>query len=438
MSCSAHRGEILHCLQDPHPSHAPAVEDDAAYEYFADGLLVIEDGYIRACGAADELLATLPSEALVHHHSHGLIVPGFVDTHIHYPQCSVIASYGQDLIDWLTRYTFPCEQTFAAHATATQTAKFFLNQLLANGTTTALVFGTVHRVAVDAFFTEAEHRNLRMICGKVLMDRNAPPQLCEEAAVGHATTEALIDRWHGVGRLRYAITPRFAPTSSDTQLRLAGQLLQQYPQVYLHTHLAESARECQWVAALFPQCANYLEVYAEHGLVEARSIFAHALHLDASAWQHLARGGGRIAFCPTSNLFLGSGLFDLCTADAHHIPVGLGTDIGGGDSFSLLRTINEAYKVQRLQNYALTPMRAFYLATLGGARVLNLDQYIGNFARGKEADFVVLDYEATSLIAYRLAHTQSLAEKLFVLQMLGDERAIRQTWIMGELVAREI
>ncbi len=428
MTLSAHRGEILHCLDDPKNQD---VQGDHSWQYFEDGLLVVEDGYVSKCGNAKNLIADLEKTAEIKQHANGLIIPGMVDTHIHYPQCEIVAAYGTQLIDWLERYTYPAELKFKDADTAFAIAEFFLDELMRNGTTTALVFGTVHPQSVEQFFKAADRRNLRMICGKVLMDRNAPADLCDDPESGYSESEALIKRWHNKSRLGYAITPRFAPTSSSEQLQRAGELLGKYPDVHLHTHLSENKQECQWVGELFPDRIDYLDVYDHHGLLGRRSVFAHGIHLSAREWDRLAETESSLAFCPTSNLFIGSGLFDLNKADHCGVRVGLGTDVGGGDSFSLLRTINEAYKVQQLQDANLAPMRALYLATLGGARALDLDNKIGNFETGKEADFVVLDYAATPLIKYRVDGCENLLEKLFVMQMLGDDRAIGETWIMG-------
>lgn len=429
MTISAHRGEILHCLDDPGDS---SDRGEQAWQYFADGLLIVEDGYVVACGEAQSLSASLPEATEIYRHTDGLIVPGLIDTHIHYPQCEIIAAYGSQLIDWLQRYAFPAEEKFADADTATATADFFLDELLRNGTTTALVFGTVHAQSVEAFFQAALRRNLRMICGKVMMDRNAPEALCDTPQSSYDDSKALIKRWHGKARLGYAITPRFAPTSSAAQLRMAGRLLKEHPTVHVQTHLSENKKECDWVRELFPQCRNYLDVYQHYGLLGRRSVFAHGIHLSDSEWQCLQETESNLAFCPTSNLFIGSGLFNLNKADAYNVKVGLGSDVGGGDSFSLLRTINEAYKVQQLQAYNLAPIRSLFLATLGGANALDLQGVIGNFETGKEADFIVLDYHATPLINFRIAKCKDLMERLFVMQMLGDDRAIRETWIMGQ------
>ena len=429
MPAHAYRAALLHCLADPRE-----VGPDAAVEYFEDGLLLVEDGRIARIGAAEALLAQLPADTEITHYPDALITPGFVDTHIHYPQVDVIGAYGTQLLDWLQTYTFPAEGRFADPAHAREQARFFLAELLRNGTTTALVFGTVHPQSVDAFFEEALALDLRMIAGKVLMDRHAPDYLTDTAASGYADSRALIERWHGKGRLHYAVTPRFAPTSTPEQLALAGRLLKEFPGLYLHTHISENRDEVAWVKALFPERKHYLDVYDHHGLIGERAVFAHGIHLCDDECRRLGETGSAVAFCPTSNLFLGSGLFDLAKLEGYGVRVGLGTDVGGGTSFSPLQTLNEAYKVLQLNGQKLDPFKALYLATLGGARALYLDARIGNFLPGKDADFVVLDLAATPLIARRLAVSRSLHETLFALMMLGDDRAVRATYAAGNRV----
>jgi guanine deaminase len=344
----------------------------------------------------------------------------------------MLAAYGEQLLEWLENYTFPTEREFADPHKARQVAELFLDELLRNGTTTALAIATVHKASVDAFFTAARTRRMRMICGKVLMDRNAPAYLVDTPQSGYDDSKALIERWHGKGRLRYAVTPRFAPTCSDAQLTKAGQLMQEHPDIYLHTHLAENLDEVKWVRKLFPQCSGYLNVYDHFGLLGPRSIFAHCIHLDDQEFALLHRTRSNIAFCPTSNLFLGSGLFNLSMAQDNRVNVGFGTDTGAGTSFSLLQTINEAYKTQQLRGHPLSPLKSLYLATLGGARTLDLHSEIGNFKAGKEADFVVLDYRSTPMLALRLERCTRLADKLFVLAILGDDRAVKATYVLGK------
>lgn len=424
-----HRGQLLHFLDDP------AATPDAI-SFYEDGALVVSEGHIRSIGDAAELLPKFDSSVAVLHHHNALLVPGFVDCHVHYPQYNIIAAYGAQLLDWLNTHTFPEELKFGDAVYARKIAELFLDELLSNGTTTAMVFGTVHKQSVDAFFEAATARHLRMICGKVMMDRNAPSELCDTAESSVSDSEALIKRWHGTDRLGYAITPRFAPTSSRQQLQGAADLHQRHPGTMIHTHLAENEDECSWVNELYPDSRSYVDVYRQYGLLGKRSVFAHAIYLDNDDWQVMQSTDSVVAHCPASNLFIGSGLFDLKAAQRHGLRVGFGTDVGGGDSFSILRTINEAYKVQQLQDNKLHPMQALYMATLGGARALSLDSHIGNFVPGKEADFNILDLKATELIAHRISGCETLADKLFVLQMLGDERSIRQTWIMGEPATR--
>jgi guanine deaminase len=421
----AYRAAILHSLADP-----AVVGVEQSYQYFEDGILLIEDGKVAQVGAASELLPKLAGVE-VQHYRDALITPGFIDTHIHYPQTGMIASYGEQLLDWLNTYTFPTEQQFEDKAHASDVAAIFLKELLRNGTTTALVFGTVHPQSVDAFFEAAQALNLRMIAGKVLMDRNAPDYLTDTAESGYAESKALIERWHGKGRLHYAVTPRFAPTSTPEQLELAGKLLGEYPDLYMHTHLSENRKEIEWVKALFPERKGYLDVYDHHQLIGPRAVFAHGVHLCDDECKRLAETGSAVAFCPTSNLFLGSGLFDLNKLEEHGVRVGLGTDVGAGTSFSQLQSLNEAYKIMQLQGKKLDPFKSLYLATLGGANALYLDDQLGNFLPGKDADFLVLDYNATPLMSYRMQQAKSLEERLFALTMLGDDRAVKETFAAG-------
>lgn len=427
-----YRGELLHFLADP---AKVALQD--SYQYFEDGLMIIKDGLIESIGEANVLLPTLDDNIDVTHYKSGLMMPGFIDTHVHYPQTEMIASYGEQLLEWLENYTFPFERQFSDLEHGKNVAEFFLSQLLEAGTTTALVFGTVHKASVDAFFTVAQQKKLRMICGKVLMDQNCPDYLSDTAQTGYDDSKALIEKWHNTDRLQYAITPRFAPTCSTEQLNKAGQLLAEHPSVYLHTHLSENKAEIAWVKALFPDSTSYLDVYDKSKLLGRRSVFAHGVHLHDEECQRLGETNSAIAFCPSSNLFLGSGLFNLQQAQKFDVNVGLGSDIGAGTTFSMLSTINEGYKTQQLRQEKLSPFQSLYLATLGGARALDLEGTVGNFTQGAEADFVLLDYHATPLMARRMQHCTTLSEKLFILSMLGDERHVKATHIMGERVTGE-
>jgi guanine deaminase len=419
------------------------VSELESVRYFPDGLLVLENGAVKELGAYGELqerYQDLPITA----YPNKVIMPGFIDTHIHFPQIEAIAAYGTQLLDWLNQYTFPTEGKFKDKTYAKQVAEIFLDELLKNGTTTALVFAAVFPQSAEAFFEAASQRHLRMIAGKVMMDRNAPDFLVDTPESSYAETKALIQKWHHQGRLLYAVTPRFAVTSTDEQLRLAGQLLQEFPNVYLHTHLSENVSEVELVAKLFPDSQGYLDVYDRAGLVRPRSVFAHGVQLTDEEFARLSETQAAIAFCPTSNLFLGSGLFKLTKAKSppHPVLVGLGTDVGGGTSFSLLDTAHEAYKVVQLQHQNLSPFKALFLATLGGAKALYLDHKIGNFDPGKEADFVVLDPQATPLMAFRNpnptpASVSTLAEMMFSLIVLGGDRAVHATYILGEPAYRK-
>ena len=423
------RGSILHFLDDP-------AEDgrERAYQFLEDGLLIVEDGYIAKVGKAQDLMPTLGTGVSVTDCSGQLILPGFIDAHVHFVQTDIIGSHGRRLLEWLEQYTFPAERAFADPAHAREVAEFFVDELLRNGTTTALVMGSVHPASVDAIFTAAQARGMRLIAGKVMMDRNCPEDLRDTAASGYADSKALIERWHGKERLQYAITPRFAPTSTPEQLASAGQLAREHPDCYVHTHIAENEEEVAWVRKLFPEHRSYLDVYDHYELVRARTVLAHAIWLDDIDMERVAEARSSLVHCPTCNLVMGSGLFDLKRATKAEVPVALGTDVGGGTSFSLLRVLDEAYKVAQLRGHHLSPLRAFYLATLGAARALDLDDHIGNFVEGMEADFVILNPRATPLLARRMTAARSLAERLFLLMTLGDDRAVARTFVMGRKV----
>jgi guanine deaminase len=421
----AFRASLLHFLADPEE------QTQGTYEYFDDGLLVVNDGRVEQVGDARTLLEGLAPEVQLTDYTGRLILPGFIDTHIHYAQTDMIAAYGEQLLQWLERYTFPTERRFADRAHASEVAEFFLDELLRNGTTTAMVFATVHRASVDAVFEAADRRGMRLIAGKVMMDRNCPEFLRDTPEGAYEDSKALIEQWHGHGRQLYAVTPRFAPTSTERQLALAGCLLDEHPDVYLQSHVAENKAEVAWVAELYPTSRSYLDVYDRFGLLRPRAVYAHCIHLDERDRRRMAETGAAMSFCPTSNMFLGSGLFDLRGAHEMGVRVGVGTDVGGGTSFSMLRTLDGAYKVAQLGGQTLSPLRAFYMSTLGSARSIYLDDRIGNFEGGKEADFVVLDLGATPLVRRRMDNTRSLDERLFVLMMLGDDRMVEATYLEG-------
>lgn len=426
-----YRAEIVYFKADP------AKEKEATVHY-KDGYLIVKDGYVLRSGDY-ATIKDQPVDQLINY-SGKIITPGFVDTHVHYPQITMISEYGEQLIGWLTTYTFPTEIKYSNHPYASQEASIFLDQLVKNGTTTALVFATSSSVSVDAFFEQALKRNMRMISGKVLMDRNAPAELLDTPQSAYEDSKALIEKWQHKGRLDYAITPRFAPTSTEEELNVAGKLLKEFPDVYLHTHLAENNQEVAWVKELFPKSRSYLDVYDKSGLVTKKSIFAHSIHLDETDYKVMSEKGANIAFCPTSNLFLGSGLFNLDKAHQYNIPVGLGTDVGAGTSLSILQTMDEAYKVTQMRKaftdkpddvHSVTPMENLYLATLGGATVLSLQDKIGSLAPGKEADFIVLDPLAGQVLAGRNNESKTIEETLFGIEMLGDDRTVAHTYVMG-------
>jgi guanine deaminase len=420
------RGPLLHCLGEPD-------KDDAAIDYRQDALLWLKHGLVHKMGHYESMVSELtPAQvAKVEDCRQYLMVPGFVDCHIHYPQTEMIGAYGTQLLDWLNTYTFPVESNFKDPLKAAAVAKVFINQLLNNGTTTALVFCSVHPESVDALFTEAQEHNMRIIAGKVMMDRNAPIDVLDTAQTSYEQSKQLIKRWHGVDRLQYAVTPRFAPTSTDEQLAAAGRLLAEHKGVYMHTHLSENVDEIEWVKALFPKAKNYLDVYDQAGLLGKRSVFAHGIHLCDKECERLAETDSAIAHCPTSNLFMGSGLFPMQRIQGYGIKMGMGTDVGGGTSFNMLQTLADGYKVQQLKGHNLSPEQSFYLATLGGAKTLDMDDRIGNFATGKEADFLLLDPNATDLLKFRTSHCEHWRDLIFVLQTMGDDRVIAQTNVMG-------
>ena len=400
--------------------------------YLEDGVLITEQGKIRWFGTWNDAQDHLPINIEIQHYPEQLIIPGMIDTHIHFPQTEMVGAYGEQLLSWLNTYTFPTEIQFKNKAYASEIAKFFVNELLKNGTTTALVFCTVHPESVDALFEAAEQHQMRLIAGKVMMDRHAPEALCDSADSSYDDSKALIEKWHGQGRALYAITPRFAPTSTPEQLERAGQLKAEYPDVYVHTHLSENKDEIAWVKDLFPAQKGYLDVYHHYGLTGQRSVFAHCVHLEDAEWQCMHETDSAIAFCPTSNLFLGSGLFPLNKTWQQQVKVGLGTDVGAGTSFSLLQTVNEAYKVQQLQGDKLSAYESLYHATLGGAKALDLDDKLGNFNVGKEADFVVLNIKPTALQQLRQSRSKSLEDSLFALFTMGDDRNVEATYIYGQ------
>jgi len=426
---TAIRGALLTFTGDP------ALEGSGAVRYERDAIVAMSDGRVVDCGPAADVSSRLPPGAPVTTYANALISAGFVDAHVHYPQLPVIGAGGLALLDWLARYTFPVESRFADVAYAREAATHYLDESLRQGVTTAAVFCTVHPHSVDALFEAALARGLRTVAGKVLMDRHAPAALCDTAQQGYDASKALIDRWAGRGRLGYAITPRFAATSSPAQLDAAAALWRERPGTWLQSHVAENLREVEWIAELFPDARSYLDVYAARGLTGRRAVYAHGIHLDDADWRTLHASGTAIAHCPTSNNFLGSGRFDLSRARdaARPVHVALGTDVGGGTSLSMLRTMQAACEVAQMSGTPLSPVGAWWLATAGGAAALDLADVIGTVAPGRDADLVVIDLRATPLIDYRMRGVDSLDEALGVQLALGDDRTIRATYVAGRL-----
>ncbi|HXA18529.1 MAG TPA: guanine deaminase [Thermoanaerobaculia bacterium] len=421
------RGRIFSPVADPF-----TVDAAKSYVYYDDGYLAIDGD--RITGVGDWRNVPRQSSALTQLGRDMLITPGFVDTHLHAPQLEMIGSYGGDLLEWLNRYTFPTEAKFSESKHAEMVARVFFEELLRNGTLCALIFSTIHYRATDIFFAEAERRGFRAIIGKTMMDRNAPEALLETPRQSFEESHALLQKWHKRGLLRYAITPRFAPTSTPELLEAAGQLKREFPDAYVHSHISENRNEVQWVHDLFPE-AEYADVYDRYGLLGERTVLAHGVHLSEEELELLARRGTRVAHCPNSNLFLGSGLFRLHhTLDAG-VVVGLGTDIGAGTTPSMFTTMSDAYKVQQVQGVSLTPFHLWYLASLGGARALSMDGESGSLEAGKSADFLLLDLKSTPLVALRSERASSIEDLLAGLIFTGDDRVVRECWIAGRMVA---
>jgi len=424
------KGQTLSFADDPF-----LVGPEAAVEHYSDGAVWMQDGLIRGVGPAMEILDTATGATVVDYGDY-LITAGFVDCHAHYPQLPIIASYGEHLLAWLEKYTFPIERRFNNPGHARAAADLFLDECLRNGITTSSVYATVHSSSVDAFFEAATERNLRMACGKVLMDRNAPEELCDTAESGYEQSKALIGKWHQVDRCVYAITPRFAPTSTPAQLEAAGELWKEHPDALVQTHLSENAKEITWVAELFPEAPDYFGVYEHFGLTGPGAIFGHAIHLTEREQAALRQSGSAIAHCPTSNTFIGSGLFDMAglREGAQPVIVGLATDVAGGSSMSMFDVMRTAYEISQLRGCSLHPAKAWYLASVGSAKAMQLDDRIGNLAPGFEADVTVIDLVSTPLIEQRMAGADTLWDALFAQMILADDRAIRATYAQGRLV----
>jgi guanine deaminase len=415
----------------------PFVDGVEAMRYESDAIIGMSGGKITHFGAADAVRRALPPGTPIKEYGpDSLILPGFIDCHVHYPQTQIIGAYGEQLLDWLNKYTFVAEQQFADAEHARAVAAIFLDECLRNGTTTVATFCTVHAHSVDAFFEAAAKRGMRTIAGKVLMDRNAPGALLDTAQRGYDESKALIDRWHGHGRALYAVTPRFAPTSTVEQMESAGALWRENPGTYLQSHVAENRDEVGFARSIYPERGGYLDIYDHYGQLGPRAIYGHGIWLTEPELQLMHETGTSIAHCPTSNLFLGSGLFDLRKAKQANRPVrvGLATDVGAGTTLSMLRTMGAAYQIAQLGGGSLSAPQAMYLATRGAARALYLEDTIGSLAVGMEADLVVMSLKSTPLISSRMQHCSSLDEALFVQMTMADDRSVASTYIAGARV----
>lgn len=433
-SRKALRGEVLSFVKDPF-----LYGESESVVHYKDGMVVIKDGKVEAIGDYADIAGSLPVVENIETFDDAVIMPGFIDCHLHYVQSPMIASAGDTLLAWLDQYTFPTEAKFRNKEFADEVARIFFRQLLMNGTTTANIFATTFPESVDAIFEESERYNARTICGKVLQDRNLPDNLKDKTAEGSVIeSERLLNKWHSRGRQLYSVVPRFAPTSSRLQLKLAGELFQKYKGegVYMHTHLNEAENEIEWVRRLYPEAANYTDVYASNGLLGERSVFAHCCLMKEEEWQMLHDYGCGIAHCPSSNLFLGDGQFKYWEAKDASRPckVGIGTDVGGGTDFSVFRQLGDAYKVAMLHDRYLSGLRSLYMATLGGAEVLGLEDKIGSISPGYEADIAVIDLKPTEFIEWRLRFTDDIFSKLFVLQTMGEGMYVKATYVAGNKV----
>jgi guanine deaminase len=415
-------------------SHAPRdLSDIGSYSYESDGGLLMADGLIVARGPYTEIKAQVPADAIEIDHRPHLIMPGLIDTHLHFPQMQVIASYAANLLEWLNTYTFPEECRFVEGAHAARIATHFYDELIRHGTTTAVAYCSVHKTSADAFFAEALRRNMRMVGGKVMMDRNAPQGLLDTPQMGYDETRAVIAEWHGKGRNHVAITPRFAITSTPQQMEATAALAREFPELHIQTHLSENHDEIRYTGELYPEAIDYTDIYARYGLLGDKTLFGHCIHLSEREADAMSEAGAIAVHCPTSNLFLGSGLFPLKALARREKPVriGVATDIGGGSSYSMLRTMDEAYKIQQLLGERLNPLESYYHMTLGNAEALSLADRIGTLEPGSDADIVVLNAAATPAMALKMEVVKSLVEELFLLQTMGDDRAVAETYVAG-------
>ncbi|AFL49578.1 guanine deaminase [Sinorhizobium fredii] len=420
------RGRVLTFVREPE-----GIDDTGAYRYYEDGAVLVVNGKIGGVGSYSDIAKQAGERVQIADHRPNLVLPGFIDTHLHFPQTQAIASYGAQLLEWLNTYVFVEEQKFKEPQHAAFIAGRFMDELLSNGTTTAVAYCSVHPESVDAFFTAAEERNMLMIGGKVMMDRNAPDALRDTPMQGYEETKQLIGKWHGRGRAHYAISPRFAITSTPEQMEMGRALFAEHPDCYVQTHLSENKDEIAFATSLYPEAKDYTDIYARYGLLGRRTLLGHCIHMSDREISVLAETGAVGVFCPTSNLFLGSGLFDRDRFDKLGARHSVATDVGAGTSFSMLETMDEAYKVLHLQGQRLSPLRSFYMMTLGNARGLDLEHRIGSLHVGADADIVILDSRAKPAMQLRMQVASSLAEELFVLQTMGDDRCVAEVYVAG-------
>ncbi|MCO6049734.1 guanine deaminase [Mesorhizobium sp. RP14(2022)] len=408
------------------------VDDLAACRFEEDGGILIENGKIKAAGGFAEIVAAAPDAPVIDHRPH-LIMPGFIDAHAHFVQMQVLASFGTELLDWLNRYTFPEETRFQDAQHGRRIARLFLDELIRQGTTTVAAYCSVHKSSAEALFAEAEARNMLIIAGKVMMDRNAPQALRDTPQSSYDDTEALIAEWHGRGRGLYAVTPRFAITSSPEQMEIAQALMRAHPDLHMQTHLSENHAEIAFTQELYPWARDYTDVYERYGLLGPKSLFGHCIHLSAREADALSSSRSVAVFCPTSNLFLGSGLYPYqeMRRRAHPVRTATATDVGGGTNYSMLRTMDEAYKVIALRGEKLDPLGSFWQLTRGNAEALSIADRVGTLEAGRDADLVVLDANATPAMKVRMERIATLAEELFLLQTAGDDRAVAETYVAG-------
>lgn len=402
------------------------------YEYFEDGLLIVEDGYIKEVGHYNKLKNNLEEQAKIVDKRDKLLLPGFIDGHVHAVQTRVMASFGTNLLEWLEKYTFPEEAKFSDSDYAKKEVDFFFNQLLKNGTTCAAIYSSVHQQSIEAIAETANKLNMRVLTGKTHMDRNAPEDLCEKTDDTYDSSLSLIEKYNDKGRFKYVLTPRFAITSTQKQLEQLSKLKEQFPAIQVQTHLSENLEEIESTLKLFPKNKNYLDVYDHYGLIGPHTLLGHSIHLTDDEWEKIKTKKASLVHCPSSNQFLGSGLFDLKRAWENEIPIALGSDIGAGFSFSMLKTAAVAYQVGVLSGYKPSIEQLFYLLTLGGATALGLHEKIGNFEYGKEADFIIIDPSKSDVLMKRIQGIKDIKEILFAILFLGDDRVIDEVYLMGE------